>query len=97
MISTRPNWGAFTPIELAVVIIPVAILLAYPLPAVQEAREAARRAECVNKSRQTGASPHHFLASHRPFPPGEWRREGFRELAVGDGIKTGRVDDFSEC
>ncbi len=60
----------FTLIELLVVIAIIAILIALLLPAVQQAREAARRTECKNKLKQFGIALHNFHDVNRRFPPG---------------------------
>ncbi|GAB4147156.1 MAG: hypothetical protein Tsb009_20190 [Planctomycetaceae bacterium] len=61
---------AFTLIELLVVIAIIAILIALILPAVQQAREAARRAQCKNNLRQMAIGLHNYLEAHGSFPPG---------------------------
>ena len=67
--SVRKQRG-FTLIELLVVIAIIAVLIALLLPAVQQAREAARRSQCKNNLRQMGLALHNYESTYSMFPPG---------------------------
>ena len=81
---------AFTLIELLVVIAIIAILIALLLPAVQQAREAARRTQCKNNLKQFGLAFHNYLDVTNRFPPGiqfrgMWDGTPDTPGATGDG------------
>src|SRR5512136_2823977 len=70
---TKKNFrGAFTLIELLVVIAIIAVLIALLLPAVHSAREAARRAQCVNNLKQLMLATANYESANNTLPMGDF-------------------------
>lgn len=80
-----PRSMGFTLVELLVVIAIIGVLVALLLPAIQAARESARRTQCANQLRQLAVSFHNHHDTHRFFPSGGWhyRWVGFPDQGFG--------------
>ncbi|MEZ6126388.1 MAG: DUF1559 domain-containing protein [Planctomycetaceae bacterium] len=78
MARLRQRSRGFTLIELLVVIAIIAILIALLLPAVQQAREAARRTQCKNNLKQLGLAFHNYHDIYKVFPPRMLTRRSWR-------------------
>ncbi len=79
---------AFTLVELLVVIAIIGVLVAILLPAIQAAREAARRTQCVNNLRQIGLAAVNYNGARKEFPTGgtePWHDEGDATAIYGKG------------
>ncbi|MEQ8211998.1 MAG: DUF1559 domain-containing protein [Lacipirellulaceae bacterium] len=80
----KPHREGFTLVELLVVIAIMGVLVGLLLPAVQAAREAARRSQCTNHLKQMGLAMQNYESAHRELPPGYLSNSHSSSVAVKD-------------
>lgn len=91
----RHKWGSrgFTLVELLVVIAIIGILVALLLPAIQQAREAARRMTCTSNLRQVGLGMLNFENARKGYPPGQARQKNNQPTWAWSGLFLDFVEE----
>ena len=82
----RPRSNGFTLVEMLVVIAIIGVLVALLLPAVQAARESARRTQCQNNMKQLGVAFHNFHDAEKGFPALKWDPNDSTNLPSGSSL-----------
>jgi prepilin-type N-terminal cleavage/methylation domain-containing protein/prepilin-type processing-associated H-X9-DG protein len=97
MLNFRRDRPAFTLVELLVVIAIIGMLIALLLPAVQAAREAARRTQCKNNLKQIGLAMHGYLGTYRKLPAnGAYTSDGSTITTVSAWSAVSRILPYIE-